>query len=212
MYEAAQPTSPDLVWGLVRTRWTRAVSTLRGSSDVSTDDLVRCVGAIADARDKQAFSVLFAYFAPRLKTYFVRGGAGAAVAEELVQDTMLTVWRKASYFDPSRAGVSTWIFTIARNLRIDQLRRDRNPAGLPVEPEDAPPSLEKVVLDAERDQRVRDALVQLSADQMTILRLSFYSEKSQSEIAGELGIPLGTVKSRVRLAMNRLRTLLGSQS
>jgi len=174
----------------------------------AAEELAEFVAAVASRRDREAFAALFRHFGPRLKTFFMRGGMSPGLAEDLVQETMLSVWRKASYFDPARAGVATWIFTIARNLRIDHLRRQRNPADLPHEPVETLPSLEDVLLDAERDLRVRNALSGLSPEQQTIIRLSYYSEKSQAEIAGELGIPLGTVKSRARLAMNRLRALL----
>lgn len=174
--------------------------------------MARLVQAVATQRDRDAFAALFRYYGPRLKTFFMRGNMSAGLAEDLVQETMLALWRKASYFDPERAGAGTWIFTIARNLRIDHLRRQKNPADLPVEPEELPPSHEDVLLGEERDQQVRRALEVLSDDQRTIIRLSYYSEKSQTEIAEELGIPLGTVKSRVRLAMNRLRGLLEDKS
>jgi RNA polymerase sigma-70 factor (ECF subfamily) len=172
------------------------------------DELARYVIAVATNRDRNAFAALFRHFGPRLKTFFMRGSMSSGLAEDLVQETMLSVWRKASYFDPGRAGVATWVFTIARNLRIDHLRRQRNPADLPPDPEEEPQTLEDALLGAERDLRVRKALSGLSPDQQTIIRLAYYSEKSQTEIASELGIPLGTVKSRARLAMNRLRALL----
>lgn len=176
------------------------------------DELARFVVAVAANRDRNAFAALFRHFGPRLKTFFMRGSMSPGLAEDLVQETMLSVWRKASYFDPARAGVATWVFTIARNLRIDHLRRQRNPADLPHDPEEEPQTLEDALLGAERDLRVRKALSGLSPDQQTIIRLAYYSEKSQTEIAGELGIPLGTVKSRARLAMNRLRALLEDEA
>lgn len=177
----------------------------------AAQELAQLVSAIAERRDRQAFVLLFKHFGPRLKSFFMRGGASPAAAEDLVQETMLAVWRKASYFDASRAGVSTWLFTIARNLRIDQLRRQKKPVMLPQEPEEFEESAETVVLGAERDEIVRRALVGLPQEQAAIIRLSYYAEKSQTEIAEELGIPLGTVKSRARLAMNRLRALLEEQ-
>lgn len=176
------------------------------------DELARLVQVVAARRDREAFAALFRHFGPRLKTFLMRGGMSPGLAEDLVQETMLSVWRKASYFDPARAGAATWVFTIARNLRIDHLRRQRNPADLPPDPEDTPPSLEEVLLGTEREVQVRKALSGLSAEQKEIIQLSYYSEKSQSEIAGELGIPLGTVKSRTRLAMTRLRALLEDET
>ncbi|HEV7249516.1 MAG TPA: sigma-70 family RNA polymerase sigma factor [Shinella sp.] len=190
----------------------RAVVNAADPRAPTPEALASLLAAVADDRDRQAFAALFRHFGPRLKTFFLRSAISSGVAEDLVQETMLNVWRKASYFDPERAGVATWIFTIARNLRIDHLRRLRNPATLPVDGDDAPPSIEDGVLGAERDERVRRALTTLSAEQQTIIRLSYFSEKSQTEIAGELGIPLGTVKSRTRLAMNRLRALLEDET
>ncbi|MEO3387047.1 sigma-70 family RNA polymerase sigma factor [Mesorhizobium sp. CAU 1741] len=183
-----------------------------GSTMPSSQELSQLIEAVASRHDREAFAALFRHFGPRLKTFFMRGGMSAGIAEDLVQETMLSVWRKASYFDRSRAGAATWVFTVARNLRIDHLRRQRNPADLPADPEETPPSIEDAFLDAERDVRVRRALTGLTPEQQTIIRLSYYSEKSQTEIASDLGIPLGTVKSRVRLAMNRLRILLEDET
>jgi len=190
-----------------------AVVSSGGARSVPTgDELASLVVAVSARRDRDAFSALFQHFGPRLKTFFMRGSMSAGLAEDLAQETMLSLWRKASYYDPARAGVATWVFTIARNLRIDHLRRQRNPADIPPDPEDTPPSLEDELLAGERDLRVRRALSGLSPEQQTIIRLSYYSERSQSEIADELGIPLGTVKSRTRLAMGRLRTLLEDET
>ncbi len=175
----------------------------------------RLLMLIATDRDSQAFALLFKHFAPRLKTFLMRSGMPANIAEELAQETMLSVWHKASFFDPSRAGASTWIFTIARNIRIDYQRRDCRPKPVELDPSDeieTPLTSELVMMAAERDTRVREALHALSEDQVKIIRLSFFHEKPHSEIARDLGIPLGTVKSRVRLAMNRLRALLGDAS
>ena len=141
----------------------------------------------------------------------LRGGANAAQAEELAQETLLTVWRKADRFDASRATAAAWIFTIARNLRIDRLRREwRDTPGDGEIPEVADETAApEVALSAnERDARVRAAMTQLSAEQNKVIELSFFQEMPHAEIARALGLPLGTVKSRIRLAMNRLRDLL----
>ena len=165
--------------------------------------------AIAASADRDAFAALFSHFAPRVKSYLIRLGAPGAAAEELAQETLLMVWRKAAQFDPARAGASTWIFTIARNLRIDALRRDR-PAPAAEDPSDAQPeALADAVMDAaQRDARVRSALQALPSEQAQIVELSFFAEEPHSAIAERLGLPLGTVKSRLRLAMGRLRALL----
>jgi RNA polymerase sigma-70 factor (ECF subfamily) len=166
------------------------------------------IAAIARRRDRQAFARLFAHFAPRLKSFFLRAGAGPELAEDLAQETMLAVWRKAGLFDPARAQVSTWIFTIARNLRIDAQRRTRDPAAAQFPESPAEPTPSEHLLSAERCELVHRALAQLSSDQAEAIRLSFFEDRPHSEIAQVLGLPLGTVKSRVRLAMARLRALV----
>ena len=167
------------------------------------------IAAIAASADRAAFAELFRQFAPRVKSYLLRLGASPAAADELAQETLLTVWRKAAQFDPARAGASTWIFTIARNLRIDSLRRERL-APRDEDPADAVDQLsaEAGLMSAEREARVKAALQTLPDEQLRILRLSFFSETPHAAIAKELDLPLGTVKSRIRLALGRLRALL----
>jgi RNA polymerase sigma-70 factor (ECF subfamily) len=175
---------------------------------MAVTDWSKSIVAIA-AGDRQQFAALFGYFAPRLKSFFLRLGAGPGVAEDLAQETMLVVWRKAGQFDPERAAVSTWIFTIARNLRIDLKRRERDPALLAEFFESAAePMPSDHVLSAERDQSVRLAMTGLSREQAEAIRLSFFEDRPHGEIAKILDIPLGTVKSRLRLAMARLRALV----
>jgi RNA polymerase sigma-70 factor (ECF subfamily) len=176
------------------------------------DDHAALIQAIARRRDRAAFAALFRTFAPRVKAWMMRGGAGAAAAEELAQETMLAVWQKAALFDPARAGASTWIFTIARNQRIDSLRRERHPASLmpdPVDDPDAPIQADRLMLIGEQEARIRVAMAQLPTEQADVIRKAFFEDKVHAEIEKELGIPLGTVKSRLRLAMNRLRAALG---
>jgi RNA polymerase sigma-70 factor (ECF subfamily) len=167
---------------------------------------------LAQARDREAFQELFAHFAPRVKAYVMRLGASSQAADDLAQEAMLMVWRKAALFDPARASASTWIFTIARNLRIDLIRRDRRPRFDPDDPTLMPPpetGAEESATVRERDEALRLALAELPPEQGEIVRLSFYSGKPHGEIAEALKLPLGTVKSRLRLAMARLRTALG---
>ena len=166
---------------------------------------------IAERGDREAFTGLFNHFAPRVKSYLLRLGTAPEAAEELAQETLLTVWRRAASFDPARAAASTWIFTIARNLRIDLSRRDGraqpadDPSSFnpgPVAPDDA--------LSADEDEaRIAAALSGLPKEQVQVIRLAFFADKPHSEIAVDLGLPLGTVKSRLRLAMARLRGALG---
>ena len=173
-------------------------------------DHVRMIAAIATRADRDAFAALFSHFAPRVKGYMLRLGAAPQLAEDLAQETMLTVWSKAAAFDEARAAPSTWIFTIARNLRIDVARRERSAAGVDLadaaDPEPAPDARVGALQSA---ARVRTALVSLPPEQAEAIRLSFFLEKPHAAIAEELGLPLGTVKSRLRLAMRRLRDLLG---
>lgn len=174
------------------------------------EHMVRLVEAVARNQDRSAFAQLFAYYAPRVKSYLARSGLAYEVAEEITQEVMITLWQKASYFNPAKAGVSTWVFTIARNRKIDRLRLVRF-GSVDADPTDEPdpiPTGETAAMMAERENGVRKALASLSNEQATIVKLSFFAEKPHAEIARELGIPLGTVKSRVRLALGRLRTLL----
>jgi RNA polymerase sigma-70 factor (ECF subfamily) len=208
MNEVSNPVEIDRKSSVPTGRRLAVVSSRDTQQTPSPDALVEMMAQIAEGRDRQAFALLFRYFGPKLKTFFLRWALSSNAAEDLVQETMLTVWRKAAYFDPERAGVATWIFTVARNIRIDHLRRQRDPSTLPPDADGGPQTVEDGLLGAERDAQVRRALAALSAEQQTIIRLSYFGEKSQAAIAHELGIPLGTVKSRTRLAMNRLRALL----
>lgn len=175
-------------------------------------DWSECIVAIAKTQDRQRFAALFAHFGPRLKSYFLRLGVAPGMAEDLAQDTMLMVWRKADRFDPERAAASTWIFTVARNLRIDLKRRERDPALLAEFYEGADePTPSDHMLSAEREGRIREALSALPGEQAEVIRLSFFEDRPHSQIADDLKIPLGTVKSRVRLAMARLRALVEEQ-
>jgi RNA polymerase sigma-70 factor, ECF subfamily len=192
-------------------QWSAPVSLRSGPAVLSATEASRLITLIATSRDRQAFAALFAYYFPRLKAYLLRVGAPSAAAEELAQETMLRVWRKAESFDPQAATASTWIFVIARNLRIDRLRgerlanhRDPDPSEEP----DAPATGEAIAISQERHARVRQALGALSAEQARIIELFYFDDHPHSEIARILGVPLGTVKSRVRLAVRRLRAEL----
>lgn len=182
-------------------------------SDLSEGpDWPQCLQAVAHSRDRAAFEQLFNYFAPRIKTLMRRSGMDDAAAEELAQEALLAVWRKAHMFDPATTGVAAWIFTIARNLRIDALRRGRGQQASNIDAEfllDGEAQADAVVAAGERENRVRQALAALPPEQVKVVELSFYQEQAHGEIAVVLGIPLGTVKSRLRLAMTKLRGLLG---
>ena len=178
------------------------------STVTSPDELRHLVNALALHRDKAAFARLFNHFAPKLITFFSRSGVARETAEEITQETMIAVWNKACLYDPDQAGVATWVFTIARNLRIDRLRRERRrwrPDLTAIEEPSFAPSGEDCLLAEERDARVRLAVDALPDDQAAVVRMSFFGQKPHSDIARELAIPLGTVKSRLRLAMAKIR-------
>jgi len=202
-------------FGLAQGPPSRDILRVIGGAGVTREDLKELMAAVARDRDRAAYGRLFQYFAPRLIGFMQRAGLSSTDAEEIAQETMVTVWRKADLYDPRQAAVSTWIFTIARNLRIDLARRaTRRRIGDAAlgEPEiELVDSAETQALVGEREARVRAALEELSREQALVLRLSFYMEKPHAEIARELGIPLGTVKSRVRLAMGKIRVMLENE-
>ena len=171
-------------------------------------DLVR---AVAERQDRTAFAVLFKHFAPRVKTYLMRAGADPDAAEDLAQETMVALWRKAALFDARQAGVSTWVFTIARNLRIDRIRKESIVPLTELGDFDAPSDdigSDEVLAQKQSAALVAIALTEIPPEQKQVLMLSFANDFSQSEIARHLNLPLGTVKSRMRLAYNRLRKTL----
>ncbi|MEI6984861.1 MAG: sigma-70 family RNA polymerase sigma factor [Rhodospirillaceae bacterium] len=167
--------------------------------------------SVANERSRPAFALLFNHFAPRLKSYLMRSGTDSGQAEEVVQEAMLLVWHRAVTFNPAQANVSTWIFTIARNRRIDMIRRERRPEFDPTDPALVPepaPSAERAIELVQDGTRLRAAIDSLPNEQAELLRLAYYDDKPHSVISAERGIPLGTVKSRLRLAVERLRHLL----
>ena len=179
----------------------------------SSDVAGRLLSAIARDRSGEAFAELFDRYAGRLKHFFVRGGIEADRAEELVQDVLLAVWRRADTFDDGRSSALTWIYTLARNRRIDEFRIKGHAA----------PKAEDLAWDAteghstegafeqvRKQQALREALATLPPEQRAVLQCTFFDGKSLAEVAGESGLPLGTVKSRARLALERLRRVLHS--
>lgn len=180
----------------------------RAGPRLTNEQLCQLVSAIAVDRDRDAFARLFRYFAPRLKGFGLRRGVDPAAADELVQETLLTVWRKAETFDPGRATVSTWIFTIVRNKRIDMFRREGYPEAELEEAAETPSAdrqADDALSSAEAGGALRAAMTKLPKEQLEIIRKAFFEEKSHRAIAEEMSLPLGTVKSRIRLALARLR-------
>ncbi len=166
---------------------------------------------VAQFKDKAAYGTLFSYYGPRVKAYLMRLGADDALAEELAQDVMVIVWRKAELFDRTQASVSTWLFRIARNKRIDAIRRTKKPELDPNDPlllPSAPVAADSLMSGAQRDLLVREAMVDLPEEQKNLLKQAFYDGLSHREIAEQTGTPLGTVKSRLRLAFLKLRAKL----
>ena len=178
---------------------------------LSTEEAADLIEAIASHKDRAAFASLFGHFAPRVKAFIMRGSADAETAQEVAQETLIMVWRKAASFDRTRASAATWIYTIARNKRIDLLRR----AARPIDTDDwlvvyAPEEedADKSVLAGQTYTKVKELLGGLSADQLVVIQKAFFEDKTHSVIAEELKLPLGTVKSRIRLALGRLREAL----
>ena len=167
---------------------------------------------IAERGDAEAFRKLFQAYAPRVKSYMMRQGADANTAEELTQETLLTVWRKAKLYSIDKGSATTWIFTIARNLRIDRLRKEMTWVELPegrAEQASEDATADEALDERERRERVQQALAALPADQHEVVSLSYVEGLSHSEIADRLGLPLGTVKSRMRLAYEKIRESVG---
>ncbi|GIT92936.1 ECF RNA polymerase sigma factor RpoE [Jannaschia pagri] len=167
--------------------------------------------AVGSKKDRDAFEELFSHYGPRVKAFLIRTGLTPSVAEDCMQDVMVTLWRKAHLYDPTRATVATWLFTIARNRKIDLIRKAKRP-----EPEDLPwgpqPEPEQADVLALRDdtRRLAEAVAQLPPKQRELIERAFYGDLSHSEIAAETGLPLGTIKSRIRLAIDRLRYTMDS--
>jgi RNA polymerase sigma-70 factor, ECF subfamily len=175
-------------------------------------ELTALLVKVSRQRDKQAFAALFEHFAPRVKSYVFKLGSDETMAEEIAQQTLVQVWRKADLFDEQKAAASTWIFTIARNLRLDMIRKEKHFAYDDYdlnEIEDETESAEKVMDRNQHAHILRTALRQLPAEQIEVIRLSFYQGLSHGEISNFLSVPLGTVKSRMRLAFKRIKDSLG---
>ena len=174
-------------------------------------ELTTLINLIATRKDKTAFSSLFKLVGPRIKGYLMKLGSNDIVAEDLLQEVMLTVWRKSETFDRNKAAVSTWLFTIARNKRIDMLRKEIRPQLDPNDPMLTPnqeDSADNIYGSKQESIKITDAIKMLPEEQSKLIKMTYYEDKSHSIIARELKMPLGTVKSRIRLASTRLKKLL----
>jgi RNA polymerase sigma-70 factor (ECF subfamily) len=183
--------------------------------DVEIEDMPRLLVAVAQHRDVEAFETLFRHFAPRVKAYMARQARDSQLAEELMQETMMMVWNKAALFDPERGNVSAWIFTIARNLRVSAYRKAKRPEFDPTDPafvpDDVAPADEELESRQEAE-RLHKAMQDLPKEQMELLQRSFFHEVPHSALAKEFNLPLGTIKSRIRLAFAKLRAALDDAS
>jgi RNA polymerase sigma-70 factor (ECF subfamily) len=169
---------------------------------------------IAQTRDIDAFEELYRHFTPKVRAYMLKVTRDVAMAEELAQEALAAVWRKAGQFDPERGQASTWIFTIARNMRIDALRRGPRPDFDEGDPMLSPEAIEPADVSYQRFQEaehVRAAISELKSDQLQVLRMSYFEDMTHSAIARALNIPIGTVKSRIRMACEKLRSSLGDK-
>ncbi len=169
--------------------------------------------AIASHRDEAAFSDFYGYYAGRVKSFLMGKGMSEEISEELTQEIMITVWRRAESYDPKKAAASTWLFTIARNRRIDYLRGN---SRIEVELDDElldvgnteAESQATFVADEQAAQQLQRALAKLPQEQRQVMHLSYFRGQSHGDIAQWLDIPIGTVKSRIRLAMQSVRESL----
>ena len=181
------------------------------AQSVPHSELAALVAAVAERQDREAFAQLFSYFAPRLNAFLLRTGCDAATAEEIAQDTMVTLWRKAHLFDPEKSSLVTWIYRVARNRRIDRGRRER-PNLLDGNAQvldlcDGTDLFSEVDIQ-QRQRAIRAALERLPHEQFMMVHLAYFDGLSHSQISERIGLPLGTVKSRIRLSFTRLRRSL----
>ena len=210
--EAVRPANRGTLVGVaVMTLDSGMGSNVTIASRAVPDELSELLIAVAEHRDRKAFIRLFEHFGPRVKSYLKRLGVIDSEADDLMQEVMLTVWRRAEQFDHRKARASTWIFTITRNKRIDAIRRERRPELDPNDPalvpdRDDDPS--EAVSANEWREAIRKAIDEVPEEQARLLRMSFFEDKTHDVIAKELDLPLGTVKSRIRLAVAKLRRSL----
>lgn len=192
--------------------WAREIPKGEGlNGEYGVDDLAACLQAVGERQDRDAFRVLFEHFAPRIKSYGAKLGCTPQQADELVQETLVKVWRKAGLYQADKAAPSTWIFRIARNQRIDSFRRENHPDFDPNDPcfiPDADMPADMAMEQQQSHDRLRATLDTLPEEQKLLLQMSFFEDMSHSLIAEKLSLPLGTVKSRLRLAMGKLRNRL----
>jgi RNA polymerase sigma-70 factor (ECF subfamily) len=177
----------------------------------TNEHLSNCLQDIADSQNTDSFAIIFKHFAPRLKSYLMKLGAVDNQAEEVIQEVMIAVWTKSASYDSSKSSVGTWIYTIARNKRIDKIRKDKrhylteSDEGLEIPVES---TQEKEIFSGQMSIMLKKYIENLPEEQGKLLKLSYFFDKTHSDISEELDIPLGTVKSRIRLALTKMRHLV----
>ena len=186
-------------------------NTVKNTSDITENDLGNYLKDIGESQDRLAFSNIFKYFAPKLKSFFVKVRCIETQAEEIIQEVMIAVWTKSSTYDRAKSSVSTWIYTIAKNKRIDKIRKEKKHNT--VESDDSleipvASKQEEQLLSTEVTKKIHHSLQFLPKEQAELLKLSYFYEKTHSDIAKDLSLPLGTVKSRIRLALSKMKNLV----
>ena len=180
-------------------------------TQITDESLAFCLENIANDQDRQSFSTVFKYFAPRLKSFLVKAGSNETQAEEVIQEVMIAVWTKSGTYDRNKSSVSTWIYTIARNKRIDKLRKDKrhflseSDEGLEIPVQS---TQENEIFSNQVSTTLKKYIENLPKEQGRLLKLSYFYNKTHADISEELKIPLGTVKSRIRLALTKMRHLV----
>jgi RNA polymerase sigma-70 factor (ECF subfamily) len=183
-------------------------------SDTPTQALIEALVAVSVSRDKKAFAKLFDYFAPKIKRFGIKQLGSEALAMELVQDTMTSVWKKAHLYHPSKGAATTWVYTVMRNASFDTLRKMKSNKEESISDElwpmiQEPGSAFGESFDHLEDKRIKRFIDTLPQAQKEILWGVYFQDLSQEQLAEQLNIPLGTVKSRLRLALQKLRVELG---
>lgn len=173
------------------------------------------LAAVSNERDIDAFEALYKYFTPKLRSYMLKLTKDQNVADELTQETFVAIWRKAAQFDPVRGHAATWIFTIARNLRIDAFRRGPRPDFDVNDPALVPAQPEAADIGYKRNHdaaRLKNAIETLSQEQIDTVKMFYFEDMTHATIATKMNVPLGTVKSRIRMACQKLRYILGEDT